>query len=194
VQLPSPPRAESDLALMALVAKRDARSQRALLDRLSPRVRRVARCLAGSAADGDDAAQLALIEILNSAESFRFESSLEAWADRVTARTTLRLLRRERRRRNVLLRWLVPGTLPWTLKETALPQELHGLEGLLAQLSDARREALVLRHALDFSVEEIAELTASPAGTVKDRLVAARRQLRRLLERDAHRARGGRLL
>lgn len=172
---------------MALVAKRDARSQRALVERLTPRVLRVARLLAGTS-DGDDAAQLALIEILSSAASFRFDSSLEAWADRVTVRTTLRLMRRERRRRNVLVRWLVPGTLPWTQREVALPHEPLGLETVLAQLSDARREALVLRHALDFSVEEIAELTGSPLGTVKDRLVAARRQLRRLLERDARRA------
>jgi RNA polymerase sigma factor (sigma-70 family) len=58
-------------------------------------------------------------------------------------------------------------------------------------LSDDRRRAFVLHHALDLSVQEIAELTGVPAGTVKDRLVTARKQLRTLLERESTRLEEG---
>jgi RNA polymerase sigma-70 factor (ECF subfamily) len=185
VSLASPPTAESDLALMSLVARQDARAQRLLVERLTQRVRRITRLLSGASVDPDDAAQLSLLEILRSADSFRVATSLERWADRISARTTLRLVRREHQRRNLLTRWLVPGSLPWGKKEEPGQGERIGLTSVLARLSPPRREALVLRHALEFSVDEIAELTGAPPGTVKDRLVAGRKQLRRLLERDA---------
>jgi RNA polymerase sigma-70 factor (ECF subfamily) len=187
--LANPPTAESDLALMSLVARQDARAQRLLVERLSQRVRRITRLLSGGSVDPDDAAQLSLLEILRSAESFRVATSLERWADRISARTTLRLVRREHQRRNLLTRWLVPGSLPWGKKEEVGQSDRIGLDAVLARLSPRRREALVLRHALEFSVEEIAELTGAPPGTVKDRLVAGRKQMRRLLERDAGRRR-----
>jgi RNA polymerase sigma-70 factor (ECF subfamily) len=170
---------------MSLVARQDARAQRLLVERLTQRVRRITRLLSGASVDPDDAAQLSLLEILRSADSFRVATSLERWADRISARTTLRLVRREHQRRNLLTRWLVPGSLPWGKKEEPGQGERIGLTSVLARLSPPRREALVLRHALEFSVDEIAELTGAPPGTVKDRLVAGRKQLRRLLERDA---------
>jgi DNA-directed RNA polymerase specialized sigma24 family protein len=43
---------------------------------------------------------------------------------------------------------------------------------------------LVLKHVLGCTVEEIAEMTDSPVGTVKDRLTTARRQIRKLIQRD----------
>jgi RNA polymerase sigma-70 factor (ECF subfamily) len=69
-----------------------------------------------------------------------------------------------------------------------------GIDALLDRLSDERRTAFVLRHLAEYSVDEIAELTGAPPGTVKDRLVSARKQLRNWLRRDAtSRRRGGAL-
>ena len=170
---------------MVAVAARDGRAQAALVERLARRVRRVALLLCRSAADADDAAQAALMEILGSAATFRVATSLERWADRITTRTALRMVRRERTKQGLLGRWLVPGVLPWGGAASAGPSEPLGLSDILSHLAPERREALVLRHALGYSVDEIAEVTGSPAGTVKDRLVAARKQIRRLLDRDA---------
>lgn len=187
VTLPSPPpAADSDVELMASVAASDAAAQRQLLERISSRVARVARLLASRGVDPDDATQLSLLEILGSASSFRVSTSLERWADRIAARTTLRLVRRERERESLLVRWLMPGALPWG-RQAGVSVEPLGLEGVLARLSPERREALVLHHALEYSVDEIAELTGAPIGTVKDRLVAGRKQLRHMLEREGTR-------
>jgi RNA polymerase sigma-70 factor (ECF subfamily) len=54
----------------------------------------------------------------------------------------------------------------------------------LAELPEARRVTLVLRHVMDYSIEEIAELTSTSQNTVKDRLLHARAQMRRLIRRD----------
>lgn len=174
----------SDLALMGAVAANDEDAQRHLVERLGGRVRRLCRLLCRSQADAEDAAQLALIEVLRSASRFRVEASLERWADRITARTALRMNRRERARAHLLERWLSPGSLPWGTPLASSLGVSPGVEALLNRLSRPRREAFILRHALEYSVDEIAELTGAPRGTVKDRLVSARKQLRKLIERD----------
>lgn len=170
---------------MDAVAANDGPAQRQLVERLAPRVRRLCRLLCRSQADAEDAEQLALLEILKSASRFRVEASLERWSDRITARTALRLNRRERSRARLLERWLSPGSLPWGTPLQSTLGVSVGLDAFLTSLSEPRREAFVLRHALEYTVDEIAELTGAPRGTVKDRLVSARKQLRKLVDREA---------
>ena len=177
---------------MAAVAANDPAAQHVVVERLARRVRKVTGLLCRVAADADDAAQLALIEILKSADTFRVATSLERWAERVTIRTTLRAVRREKSRKGLLDRWLPAGVLPWGGPPTQSAVEQVGLDALLQQLSKERLQAFALHHALDYTVEEIAELTGSPVGTVKDRLVSARKQLRKLL-RSERRGAGGKL-
>ena len=174
----------TDVELMAAVAAREPAAQREVLDRLGGRVRKLTGLLCRERADADDAAQLALMAILKSADGFRVATSLERWAERITVRTTLRQSRRERDRRSLLERWLTPNRPPWGESASAEPL---GLDTLLERLSADRRRTFVLHHALGYTVEEIAELSGAPVGTVKDRLVSARRELRAMLERDARR-------
>jgi RNA polymerase sigma-70 factor (ECF subfamily) len=53
----------------------------------------------------------------------------------------------------------------------------------LRELPEHQREAFILRRFRDLSYEEIAEVTNSPIGTAKSRVVRAERALRPLLER-----------
>jgi RNA polymerase sigma-70 factor, ECF subfamily len=188
--LVSLPDAQADVELMAAVAANDPAAQRAVAQRLAPRVRKVAGLLCRNAADADDAAQAALIEILRSAGSFRVATSLERWAERLTIRTTLRTARRERSRRGLLERWVPADLLPWGRPAIQSAAEEVSLDGLLSRLSHERHQAFVLHHALDYTVDEIAELTETPPGTVKDRLVMARKQLRKLLQAEARKSGG----
>lgn len=174
---------------MQAVAAGNRAAQQELVLRLSGRVLRVARLLARANADAEDAAQRSLMEIIRSAATFSAAASLESWADRITVRTTLRSIHKESRRRALLLRWLLPDVLPWGGSPSVRATELQGIAPLLGRLSHERREVMVLRHVLDYEVEEIAELTQTPLGTVKDRLVQARKQLRRWLLHDQRRAR-----
>lgn len=188
--LVSPPDAQADLELMARVAASEPSAQRILVERLARRVRRVAGLICRNAADADDAAQLALIEILRTAHGFRVASSLERWAERITVRATLQTARRERTRKGLLERWLPANGQPWGGSTTQPAAEQIGLDALLHRLSNDRYEAFVLHHALDYTVDEISELTGAPVGTVKDRLVMARKQLRRLVDSELGAVRG----
>lgn len=179
----------TDVELMAAVAAREPAAQREVLNRLGGRVRKLTGLLCRERADADDAAQASLIAILKSADGFRVATSLERWAERITIRTTLRASRREKARRTLLERWLAPNRSPWG--ENARGEPL-GLDALFERLSPERRRAFVLHHALGYTIDEIAELSETPVGTVKDRLVTARRELRGMLERDTRRGdRGG---
>lgn len=170
---------------MKLVAGGDPHAQRVLAHRLAPRVHRLAHRLLINSADADDAAQVSLMEIIRAAASFREESSIERWADRITVRTSLRHAR-EHRRRGFLLNGgseaddvRIDDETESTSEETP-----RRLDEYLAELPTARREVLVMKHALGYTTEEIAELIDKPVGTVKDRLVAARKQIRRLIVRE----------
>jgi len=179
---------QDDLRLMTLVAAGNVDAMNTVARRLSSRVRRLSRGILRNEALADDAAQIALVEILQSARTFGGRSSLERWADRITARISLRQARDERRRSSVVDSFDDPeaGAMPVSEPEPAdvRSETARPLDEYLLALPAEQREALVLKHSLGYTVEEIAELTEVPTGTVKDRLVTARRRIRRLIQRD----------
>lgn len=177
--------AAADLSLMRRVAASDRHAQRVLAHRLAARVKRISQRLLRNRADADDASQLALIEILRSAATYKDISSLERWADRITVRTVLRHAREQRRRIWQLGSMIdIDNIGAATEEEPVTPATPRAVEEYLSELPAARREVLVMKHSLGYTTEEIAELTDKPIGTVKDRLVAARKQLRKLIVRD----------
>lgn len=170
--------------LVSLAGNGDPVAQEHLVALLRRRVRAVSLAILGHPEDAEDATQCILLEILGAAPSFR-GGSLNAWADRIAVRVAVRHARRRRVR---------AAAVP-------LEEEQHGLvceastNGMrqsvprpvleyLAELPEARRTVLVLRHVLDYSIEEIAEATEVSPNTVKDRLLHARRQVRQAVRRD----------
>lgn len=173
---------------MALAAAADPTAQRLIATRLMDRVQRLSRSLLQNNADASDASQASLLEILKSAGTFRGESSLERWADRIVVRTALRSAAKRR----------AEGMTMWDDLEMAV----HGssdpsviVREYLDRLSEPARTVLVLRHGFEYSIEEIAELTGVSPNTVKDRLLRAREAIRRIVRReqllDAASGRGG---
>jgi RNA polymerase sigma-70 factor (ECF subfamily) len=170
---------------MAKVAEGDAHAQRVVATRLAPRVQRLCFALLRERSQAEEAAQMSLLEILRSASSFAGSGSLERWAERIAARQSLRYAARERRRSAAVDRDVDPELMSRQDEVAALrdaaPRTIHEY---LGRLPRDRRELLVLRHALDYSVPEIAELVGLPVGTVKERLLVARAQVRKLMQRD----------
>jgi RNA polymerase sigma-70 factor (ECF subfamily) len=177
--------AAADFSLMKRVAAADKHAQRVLAHRLAGRVRRISQRLLSNRADADDASQLALIEILRSAATYKDISTIERWADRITVRTVLRHAREQRKRLWQLGTLIDIDSIGSATERAPSPEATpRSVDEYLAELPAARREVLVMKHSLGYTTEEIAELTDNPVGTVKDRLVAARKQLRKLIVRD----------
>lgn len=179
-----------ELTRVRRAAAGDASAQRWLVHQVMPSVRRIVRALATHASDADDAAQLALIEILRSTHTFRGRASVEAWATRIATRVALRHLSKERRRRHQLES--PEDAQLWVQPRGRVEDDLPGeLREYLDRLPEAQRTALVLRHALGHSLEEIAELTGVSKNTVKGRLRLGTGLLRKLVRRDLNLGRGG---
>jgi DNA-directed RNA polymerase specialized sigma24 family protein len=70
----------------------------------------------------------------------------------------------------------------------ALPRSLRSY---LDALPEVRRTVLVLHHAMGYSLQEIADLTAVSINTVKDRLLSARDEVRKMVRRESARRRAG---
>jgi RNA polymerase sigma-70 factor (ECF subfamily) len=169
--------------LVSRAAAGEPGAQARLVALLGRRVRTVALAVLGHAADVDDTVQAALMEILGAAAAYR-GGSLTAWADRITARTAIRHARQRRVRAAHLDPVVDVERTSVAPKESASDAIPRPILDYLAELPEARRTALVLRHVLDYSVEEIAELTEASPNTVKDRLLQARRQVRRSIRRE----------
>lgn len=173
---------DTDLATSA--AAGNVQSQRVLISRLLPRVRRTVSYLVGDPECAADVAQLALIRILKTVHSYRGESTLEYWASRIATRTALNHQQKKARRK--------------ALQTQSPPREEHFLDAddaaalvwarqmlhkMLANLPEKQRVVVVLRHIEGFKVDEIASIIGVGHNTVRQRLRAGNANLRREVKR-----------
>lgn len=175
----------TDLVLMGNVANGDEGAQRELLARISHRIHRTCLCLSGSSADADDLSQSALIEILRAASSFRGESSLEYWADRITVQSAAKQYQKKRRRRLLKDTFHHPGYEVMDVDEqAALSQARDRINGILAQLPYKQRVSVVLHHLHGYDVPEIAKMIDTKESTIRARLRIGLQKLRKKILAD----------
>jgi RNA polymerase sigma factor (sigma-70 family) len=180
---PMPPPEIEDRALVEAASSGDRTALDTLAKRIAPRVKRLARALAAGRPAWEDAAQQSLLEILGSTHTFDGKSSFERWADRITARTTLRLLSRER---SVSLTRDPEREVDELAAEPPAGHETTSdVQHFLGKLSLERRVAVVLHHVAGYSVEEVAVISGVPVDTAKSRLLTARRELRAMIRRES---------
>jgi RNA polymerase sigma-70 factor (ECF subfamily) len=171
-----------DFALAQRAAKGDVAAREVVVRAVLHKVRKVANALAHTPEDADDAAQDALLEVLRSLKSYRGDAPLHAWAARLAIRHTLRLVRKERRRKSVLFVVEAPEV------EVAEPADadlvLQYLRDHLRRLPERQRTTLVLRFAVGYTLEEVAEMTSASVSTVRGRIRLGLAALRRRIRRD----------
>jgi len=169
---------------MAQVAAGVREAEGRVLARLLPRLRAICRRALSDRADADEAVQTASIEVLRSAASYRGAAALERWADVITSRAIARVLR-TRKRRALMASDVDPDDMPADGPEPLPGRETpRPIQDYLGTLSDDLRAVLLLRHVLDFSIDECAEALGASRNTIKDRLLRAREAMRRQIRRD----------
>jgi RNA polymerase sigma-70 factor (ECF subfamily) len=130
----------------------------------------------GDLAAAEDAVQEAMVAAAGRWQRVSAYDAPEAWVRRVAIRRASNGFRRARRQAGLLVRLGPPPAVP-----AVDPGDLVLLDAL-ASLPRKYREVLVLHHLADLAVEQVAAELGIPAGTVKTRLVEARRRLAVLLE------------
>lgn len=176
-----------DTALTRAAAEGNPAAKRALVERLVNRVRATTRYLAGGHADAEDFAQLSFVEILQSAGSFRGESQLEAWADRITVRTTMRYVKQQRWRSQYLTYDSEHQAVDHggsAEDDVARQRMMSRMSELFGDLKPKQRAVVTMRLVLGYSIAEIAEATGANPNTVRYRLNTGRKKLRRRIRKD----------
>src|SRR5918997_4042544 len=134
-----------------------------------------------------DLTQEVFIKVYGSLARYRPEYKFSTWIYRIAHNSAIDHLRRTSARLEDLEQGTDDGgsfekpfassaPSPEQLSERA--ERRAEIEGVVQNLAPAYRELIVLRHALDFSYDEIAEVTGLPLGTVKNRIFRAREAMR----------------
>jgi RNA polymerase sigma-70 factor (ECF subfamily) len=169
--------AETDDLLAVRCRSGDKSAFDAIVSRYQERLMRFSTRVLGSQAEGEDAAQEALIRAYRAMQSYRTEGLLQSWLYRIT----LNECRRRIRRRKLLLpfdalRRKDPGPGPEELAVAA--DRAHDVRNAVAALPDHYRIVMVMFYFENMSVDEISRTAGISVSAVKVRLHRARERLR----------------
>jgi RNA polymerase sigma-70 factor (ECF subfamily) len=150
---------------------------------LLPRLRRLARALAGQTADADDLVQVVLERALARSAQWRPDAALDKWVFAI-ARNAWRDEWRARSRAQHLFAPEEAGEMVAD-DGAALPAQRLELAQAMAALPPDHREVVALVLVEGLSYDEAATMLEVPVGTVTSRLARARASLQALLGNDA---------
>jgi RNA polymerase sigma factor (sigma-70 family) len=131
-----------------------------------------------------EAAQEGWIELQRGLGRLRDERAFPAWAFQIVTRRCARQIGQARRGRALATAAAAEPVEAFTAPEAGDPPAMARLRADLAALPEDQRAAIALFYLEDMGVAETAIALNVPAGTVKTRLMHARRRLRAALEGD----------
>lgn len=153
------------------------------LIQLLPRLRRLARALAGQVADADDLVQTVLERALARAAQWRPDAALDKWVFAIARNAWRDELRARGRSQNLFVAEEAAASVADLAH--ARPADRVELAAALAALPPDHREVVALVLVEGMSYGEAAELLEIPVGTVTSRLARARTSLQAHLGKDA---------
>ena len=170
---------ETYLVASVRLGDRQAVAQLVLLR--GPRLYSHAMRLLGQADEARDVVQEAWIDILRGLKGLREEAAFPAWATRIVSRKAARLIARKQADRQTTAALAAEPAPP--AQPNAQDLEAHDLVRLaITGLPAGQSAAIALFYLEDMSVAEVATALDIPPGTVKTRLMHARRKLRETLK------------
>jgi RNA polymerase sigma-70 factor, ECF subfamily len=173
----------SDPILVRRAQDGDRAALEALCARHAPRVERLAHHLLRDPEDASDAAQEALAKLCIRLPQFRGDSQFSTWLHRLVVNTCRDAAERSKSRRHEpLADDLHAGTAGDPVREAGMSELRRELCDLLAGIAPREAQVIVLKDAMGYSFEEIAEAAGMPVGTAKCHAHRGRARLREKLE------------
>ena len=173
----------SDPVLVTRAKAGDRRALETLLARHSPKVERLARHVLRDPEDARDAAQEALAKVCVRLPQFRGDAQFSTWLHRLVFNTCVDAAERRRGRVHETLGEDLQASPEDEPHRAADISELRReLCDALAEVSPAQAQVVLLKDALGYSFEEIAEAAGMPVGTAKCHAHRGRARLSERLE------------
>jgi RNA polymerase sigma-70 factor (ECF subfamily) len=160
----------SDPILVRRAKDGDRLALAALCDRHGPRVRQIALHMLGDPEDAHDAAQEALVKLVQRIGQFRGQSAFATWLHRLVVNTCKDVAQARwtpARRTEPLLEDVRVATDGDPARALHAAETRRELGRCLADLPQAQATVVALKDAFDVSFEEISEVTGMPVGTAK---------------------------
>lgn len=189
-----------DLLLARRCAARDPAAIRELTGANNQRLFRAAWSILKDRSEAEEAVQAAYLKAFAALGGFAGQSSISTWLTRIVVNESLGRLRSAARRRAHLegsgvavldeyREKLMAGSQPPRPDAAVAAKQLRAMiEQAIAGLPPAFRMVFILREIEGMSVEETGEALGIAPGTVKTRLLRARRRLQEALEPDVRSA------
>jgi RNA polymerase sigma-70 factor, ECF subfamily len=181
--------ADDDQALVAAARDGDRRAFTQLFQRHVDRVRTQLTRMIGPVPERDDLVQQIFLSLHQGLAGFRADSLLTTFLHRITVNAAYDHLRS--RRRATVSMSISPNDLDSLLgpgldarARVQARDELARMFGLLSWLTAKKRIAFVLVAVEGLSLAEAAKLVDAEEDTVKQRVLAARRELARRMSRE----------
>jgi RNA polymerase sigma-70 factor, ECF subfamily len=176
----------SDAILVRRARDGDRLALEQLCERHAPKVERLARHLLRDPEDARDAAQEALAKVCVRLGQFRGDAQFSTWLHRLVVNTCRDVAERQRTRAHeALADDLRAGPEGDPVREAGISELRRELCDSLAGISPTEAQVIVLKDALGYTFEEIAEAAGMPVGTAKSHAHRGRNRLRgRLEDRD----------
>jgi RNA polymerase sigma-70 factor (ECF subfamily) len=173
----------SDPILVTRAKDGDRLALEALCARHAPRVERLARHLLRDPEDARDAAQEALAKTVVRLPQFRGDAQFSTWLHRLVVNTCRDAAERRTARSTEPL--VDDMTAVWTddpVRAAGNSELRRELCDSLAEISPREAQVIVLKDAMGYSFEEIAEAAGMPVGTAKCHAHRGRARLRSKLD------------
>ncbi len=154
-----------------------------LAERWQPKLLAHAFRLLGEGEAARDIVQEAWADITRGLSRLDDARAFPAWAYRIVTRRAADQIRKRQRERKLSAAYASEvKSMPQVESAAEMSADAAPLRAAMATLPAEQRAAIALFYTEDFSVAEIAAALNVPAGTVKTRLMHARRKLRAALE------------
>lgn len=170
-----------DALLVAKARTGDRQAFTVLAERWTPRMVGHAYRLLGNREEAQDSAQDAWVEIVKGLKGLKHDDAFAVWALRIVSRRCARTIGKNQTDRTLKTEL---GHEALSTAQSTQPgfADAKAVRRAINALPSGQRAAIGLFYLEDFSVAEIAAALNVPTGTVKTRLMHARKSLRDLLE------------
>lgn len=171
----------------------DVRGLTALVTAYQHRALRTSYLITQDRALAEDVTQTAFLQAFESIGQFDASRRFLPWFLRIVVNMSVQMAKRQAKivpldepeaDAEQALNHLLVSSIPNPESQMEMRQLEGQVQGLLEQLSPDQRAVIVLRYYVDLTENEMADMLKVPQGTVKSRLHAARRRLRRMLTLD----------
>lgn len=175
----------TDAILVRRTLVGDKRAYDVLVDRYYRPVYSVAYRMLGNCDDARDIVQDAFVRAYNSLERFRSDANFQTWLFKIASNLCIDLMRSRRSKpAGSLDEEMENGHEPAAARQFQ-PEDVviqgavsEVVQQAILELPERYRRAVILRHMVGMSIDEIAEMLSIPSGTVKTHLYRARAILR----------------